>query len=453
MATSKQPKNKAKTKTAKKTGASKTEDKVQTKAAGRAARYEFDILGDDAQESIHEASEALQAISERRKNRPTAFKTLAEIRRSMVLLRSFRMQHALGCYGLPEATLIEIIGGDHIGKSTLVHWILGGAMLQGIPAALQETENKPLTDDWAKRAMHSDPVIAAKMLERLRIFPGVFELGQMESNLYDWVRVMREDVKVPLSTPLIMAVDSWSKLMNADESAGFYDYGDNMDAERKKKMKGTNEGSNFVHAKWAQAWCRKLPSFLAKNNVILIVVSHQNDAVDMSGGKTSYMSPEQGNLYNKKKIGGRAFNQNAAIQLIMTRAGVAKDGAGDKIGSIIKMRVDKNSYGPNNRTMEWILQNDKFTDTETFIEPSLVFHEDLGKWLADEKLLGITVTRKRYTCPELGLVNATSAELEAALLANEDVLNRLGNLLRIRGYENVVDKIKDELQADVPEDE
>ena len=421
-------------------------DKPERQVDGRPRKYDFDILADDGDASMELASDAILAMSERRKNRPTAFKTLTEIRRSMIPIRSFRMQYALGCYGLPEATLIEIIGGDHIGKSTLVHWLLGGAMLEGVPASLQETENKPLTADWAMRAMHHDPATARKMMSRLKIFPQVFELDQMEKNMEDWAKVMREEVGVPLSTPIVMAVDSWSKLMNQSEAAGFYDYGDNMDAEQKKKRKDTNEGSNFVHAKWAQAWCRKLPSFLARYNMTLILVSHQNDAVDMSGGKTSFMTPEAGNLYNKKKIGGRAFNQNAAVQLIMSRTGLAKDSSGDKVGAVIKMRVDKNSYGPNNRTMEWILRNDKFVDTEDHIEQSLVFHEDLGKWMTDEKLLGVTASRKRFTCDDLGLINATSEELEAALYARPDVMNSLGRDLKIRGYNDVVDRIRDELE-------
>ena len=434
-------------KAARKTAA---EEKPVRQVDGRARKYDFDILADDGEDKLDLASDALLAISNRRKNSPTAFKTLAEIRRSMIPLRSFRMQYTLGCYGLPEGCLIEIIGGDHIGKSTLVHWLLGGAMLEGVPASLQETENKPLTDDWAMRALHHDPATAQKMLKRLKIFPNVFELGQMEKNMEDWVKVMREEVGVPLSTPLVMAVDSWSKLMNSAEAAGFYNYGDNMDAENKKKRKETNEGSNFGHAKWAQAWCRKLPSFLAANNLTLIIVSHQNDSVDMSGGKggASFMTPEMGNLYNKKKIGGRAFNQNAAVQLIMSRVGTAKDSNNNKIGAVIRMRVDKNSYGPNNRVMEWTLRNDGFMDTEDRIEPSLEFHEDLGTWMATNGLLGISSTRKRYTCDALNLINATSEDLEAALNARPDVLNKLGRDLKIRGYENVVDQIKDELEKD-----
>lgn len=424
---------------------------TDTKASGR--RYEYDVLADECEDTLDAATEALLAMRERRKNRPTDFKTVTEIRRSMIPLRSFRMQYALGCYGLPEATLIEVIGGEHIGKSTLVHWISGGAMLQGVPCAIQETEGKALTPDWAMRAMHHDTATAQKMLKRLKVFEDVFELGQMEENLEDWVNVMRHKVGVPLSTPLFMAVDSWSKLMNPSEAAGFYNYGDFMEADAKSKRKDTNDGSNFVHAKWAQAWCRKLPSFLKANNVTLLIVSHQNDNVDMSGKSSSFMSAEQGNLYNKKKIGGRAFNQNAAVQIILSRKGLAKDSAGDKIGTQIAMRVDKNSYGPNNRTMEWTLRNDKFMDTEDTIDSSLVFHEDMAKWMTDEKLLGLTASRKRYTCDDLGLVNATSEELEAALAARPEVLNALGKDLKIRGYENVVDKILNEIDQKVQEDE
>jgi len=346
----------------------------------------------------------------------------------------------IGCYGLPEASLIEIIGAENIGKSTLLHWILGGAMLEGIPCAVQETEAKELTPHWAGRAMHPDRKLSQRMLERLDVFPEVFELTQMEDNLYDWVHTMRVVVGVPKSTPLIMAVDSWSKLMNSSESAGFYDYGDNMDAKAKAKKKGTNEGSNFVHAKWAHAWCRKLPSFLATHNVMLIIISHQNDSVDMTGG-SSFMSAESGALWNKKKIGGRAFNQNASLQLILSRSGVAKDSAGTKIGTNLKMRVDKNSFGPTNRIMEYMLKNDRFVDSESRLEPNLMFHEGLAKWFADERIKGTTASRKRYTCEALGVVNATSEDFETALNSCPAALNEIGQDLKIYGYEDVVDII------------
>jgi hypothetical protein len=266
------------------------------------------------------------------------------------------------------------------------------------------------------------------------------------------VHTMRNVVGVPKSTPLVMAVDSWSKLMNASEAAGYYDYGDNLEAKAKKKQKGTNEGSNFVHSKWAHAWCRKLPSFLAVNNVILIIISHQNDSVDMGGGGSSFMSAESGALWNKKKIGGRAFNQNAALQLILARAGVAKDGTGNKIGTLIKMRVDKNSFGPTNRVMEYTLRNDRFADTEASLDPSLVFHEGLAKWFADERLLGTTASRKRYSCDPLGLVNATSEDFEYALQACPETLNEVGRSLQIYGYENVVDDISGSIthEAELP---
>lgn len=409
---------------------------------GRA--FGFNILDKDDDEFSEQIMESLTGMKERRKNRPTGFKSASEIKRSMIPVRDFRMQYVLGSYGLPQGTCIEIIGGEGIGKSTLLYWLGGGAMLAGSPFAIQETEGKALVPAWAGRAMHTDPKMANKMLKRMTVFEDTFSLDQMEENMMDWFKIMREKVGVPIETPIFMGIDTWSKLMSPSEAAGFQDYGDKLSAEEKKKFKATNEGSNLVHSKWAAAFCRRLPYVLNKYNAVLLNNCHQNAKINMNPGKgVSFMSDDQKLAYNKTKIGGNAFNQNAAVQLILTAKGGAKNSDNKIIGQRVGLRVDKNSYGPRDRTMEYEIINQGFKDTDNYIEPNIRFAKDLALWMTTEKLVGTTANRGRYTCESLGVINATAEDFATAFHANTEVVHQLGVDLHISGYDHTIDKINE----------
>lgn len=323
-------------------------------------------------------------------------------------------------------------------------------MERGVPCALQETENKELTVEWAGRALSQNRAVAEKMLHRIGV-TRTFALAQMDEQMIDWFEISRgkrpgKNRAVPLDTPMLMVVDSWSKMLSDVEAAGFYDYGDNLSADKKKKAKATGEASNFGHAKFAQAWTRRLPSFLSAHNGVLVMVSHQNDKVEMSGSG-SKMTAEAGALYNKTKIGGRALNQNSAIQLIIGRKGQIKDSNNDKYGTTVRVRVEKNSYGPKDRVFEYDLLFDKHQDTDTYLAPNLDFDRPMCDFFAEQGILQTTINKKRYSSPVLGLTQVTAKEFSAAFHANLDIRNEVGRALKIRGYENEVDTVKSEIES------
>lgn len=393
--------------------------------------------------------EALLAMQDRRKNRTTGFKTAAEVTRSMIPIRDFRLQYLLGCKGLPHGTCIEIIGGENIGKSTLTYWLAGGAIMAGGHVAIQESEGKALSPDWALRALHSNPEVAKKMLNQITVFENVFSLDQMEENMLDWFKVMREEIGVPMHLPLLMIVDSWSKLMSVAESEGYFDWGDKLDTAGKKAFKGTAEGSNFGHSKWAHAFCRRLPYTLTHYNAVLLNVCHQNDKVSMSMGGGGFSIPEDAkNMFNKTKIGGRAFNQNSSIQLILGYKGAVKNSDNKSVGQKVAIRCDKNSYGPKNRVVEYELHDQDFNDTEGYLDPSIRFHKDLANWMTTEKLLGTTASRARYTSDAVGVINATAEDFSVAFHANQELVNELGIELGIQGYSNILESINEQPEKD-----
>lgn len=416
--------------------------------------YSFDILGDDQDDLVWNAQEALDTIFNSRKNRVTGFAPMSTVQQNMIPYREFMFQVLCGSKGLPAGTIMEIIGAPGLGKTSLTTWLMGGAMLCGIPCAYMETEGKQMNKDHMLRMLHPDRKLAEKMQQRIGLFPQVRTLLQMEEFAEEWVRTMRGlntrgklREPVPMDTPIMLVVDSISKLLPKGEAAGYVDYGDLGD---RSKRKAVGESSNLEYSKWMAGWTRRSAALFHDNNASIVLVSHQTEKVDMSGGKggSSFMSAEAKALYNKSKIGGKAINQSASLQIILAYKGLAKDSAGNKIGKVVKARIEKNSYGPENGLAEWNLINSGFKDTTTEIEQAIRFEEGFANFMADKGYFGTKVLRKRYTCERIGAVNATASEFKALFDADSSAAQELGALLSIHGYDPIVDEILEEEEDD-----
>lgn len=391
---------------------------------------------------------ALDGAVSSRKNQSVSFKKMSEIQEGFAFpFRHFLMQYAVGQYGVPPQKIIDIIGAEGIGKSTLVMDMLGSAMDVGCPALYLECESKQIPPPRVMRALHPSISRAYKMLNRLRVEP-VNSLDHMWQAMKDFVYIARgtkgtkDTPRVPMHVPIVIAVDPWSKLLNPDEAAGFYNYGDNMSDAKKKKFKEINEGSNLGHAKWAHKWCRLLPAFLKQYNVVLIIVHHQNDKIDMGGSGPSFMTPESSALYNKTRIGGKALHQNTALTLILSRRGLAKNGSGDITGNLISCRVAKNSLGHDNIKFYYELRTGFYNDTLTHMDPAINFNIGFATMCAEQKWMSTSVKGSKFSSPVLGVTEVSADEFCEAFNANQEVKFNLGKQLGINGYVDVVDNIK-----------
>jgi RecA/RadA recombinase len=351
---------------------------------------------------------------------------LDEVARDFIKFDSILLQSTIGMCGIPNGTLLEIIGQDGVGKSSLLFTIAGQAMAQGSPFFYVETENKLMDEARVKRCLNTDPTVAEKMYS-LITSQQCDDIPSMVTAIEDFADSCRNN-GVPMNVPIVCAVDSFSKLMSPTESVGrsFYSGSDTG-----KKEFGTDK-VNFGHAKFAHQWCRILPSWLRQKNVILLVVSHQNQKVDTGFGGGSFMSADVAAAYNRTKIGGNAFNQNAALQIILTRKGFAKQGT-EKVGQIVKLTVAKNSYGPEGQTCDFEIVSKPYLDTDIYKQPSVFFANTTCSWLALNKYFGVTESRKRYTCEALGIVSAKPEDFYAAF-KDSDLPNDLGRDLSVIGY-------------------
>jgi RecA/RadA recombinase len=389
------------------------------------------------------AMESLHAMRAARKNDATTLRSLNQIKRNGIPIDHFYMQYALGLSYLPSRCGIEVIGGEGLGKSTLIFTLLGMAARANVPSMYEECEGKPMLEHQIRRCLSADAAQAKLIFERAVKIADGREITQAIKDVEEWIfdlrgcSVRNKVPRLPAENPIVVAIDTWSKLMSPGQAAGYMDHGDNMKPEVAKNKKETGEGSNFEHAKLAAWWTRRWPYLLSNNNVLLLTVAHQNPKIDMGG--TSKMSADAGALYNKTKIGGAAFNQSCAIQIILKKMGQAKNGSGEVTGTLVRFRVDKNSFGPTNRVMDYELRNVYSEDTAVYHEPAIQLDAAMAKWFADTRILNTTADRKRYTCEALGVIGGTPEDLSKALHSNMPMMTKLAMDLSIHGYDETTE--------------
>jgi len=386
----------------------------------------FDLLSDDSY--ADQVKETMLTLASKKKRYSGVTDYASVSKNHLELIDNIYFQHTIGMRGLPNGTLIEIIGQDGIGKTSLVWTLAGFAMSQNSPFFLVESEAKPMDKKRVQRCLSSDIELSQKMIDRVLV-SCCTNLLDAVSEIEDWVNTQRKDIGVPMEVPLVCAIDTFSKMMAPKEAEGRSYYQDAKTTKKAKTLEELGTGTNFEHAKYAQKWCRTLPAWLDNKNVILIIVSHQNQKIDMGFGG-GFVS----DAFNRTKIGGNAFNQNAALQLILTREGYLIHN-GDKIGTKVKATVAKNSYGPEGGIVRYELVSRPWLDDgDNFQQSSLYFDNTTADWFASNGILDTRCDRKRYTCDTLGVTGVKADEFCEALRNKPDIMNNLSMERHILGY-------------------
>jgi hypothetical protein len=292
-----------------------------------------------------------------------------------------------------------------------------------------------------KRCLSTDKAQAEKFYSRL-IIDQVSDIKTAVMNLENFVIESRDAnsaIYVPQHIPIVCFQDTFSKLMSPGEAEGVSVYeGDRAPVTEL----GTN--ANPEAAKIAHSWARRWPYFLSHYNVILFFARHLNDKVDMSGGGGGSFGGGSiaGDAYNRTSRGGKAFNQNAALQMTLSRIKYLSakiDGQDEKVGVQGQITVVKNSYGADGKKLQYVINTVPRTDTDTYQEPSMSFATSTCDWLFNHKLLPMTKKNNNcYTAKSLDLYDVPCDEFHRVFHSKPELIEQLGKQLGIYGYTNVV---------------
>jgi recA bacterial DNA recombination protein len=401
--------------------------KPKVEAAGREK-----VLG---KMTVH-IRQSIEILNERSQQRPIRLFTPAMLRRNVIPYEELPFQHMLGSIGFRYPCAIEVVAQEGVGSTTFVFDWISRLLDVGCYPIYCECEGKQMSDKRIKRIMDRDPKMAVSKVNAIE-FTEARSLAQFDATLRQTVKDLRKRCDSEPETkgnPIFFFADPWGALMSKGEAKGNTEWGLSSTA-KKEAPKETADGSNFEHAKHAQAMARWLPAFMEENNCTVIFLNKQNDKIDMNAKPTpGYLAPSP--LKNDTRVGGRALKRLCAYRMTMMSLSDirAKDGGKEVYGHHLRMMMVKNSYGPRTRTCDSTLFFDRHKDEEGYQAPAFTYADRTASWMVAHKFLGTTVEKDLYTCDTLGCIAVQPEELMVTLREHPEHVAFLGGQLDIEGY-------------------
>lgn len=389
----------------------------------------FNIFGDEANKQRTKDLMAKAGVG-------AGFRSSTQAARDYLPVPWVAFQYLIGRPGIPLNTIAEFIGAEAVGKSSFVYALMGEFVANNIPCYYINSEPKALEPDWQLRLLGTDPEKGKKIRDAIDI-QQLNALEEMDEHLRAWVKIKREEEGIPMDVPLVVVIDSITKLMNPEEFAvsGLA----KLKPGERKKPEGVGNVSQKpgVTAKWLHQWARLIAPLLEQKNVTIIAVSGQNQNMDAGGGP-SFVKPSE--KRNKTRTGGNALNQSAALQFTITYKGAYKNSAGTACGKEVLLFCDKNSYGPSFREIKYTLLDDRYENYPEDIEgvykqQAIDMSSALASLMVEHKILSTTVDRKRYSSPKANLVGLTAKSFVEKVLSNTELFMQVVQALSIKGYD------------------
>lgn len=381
---------------------------------------------------ISNVRKSIDALANRSRNRPLSMHTPATFRKMLFPYDDIYFQYMLGSIGLRNQSVIEIIAPEAVGKTTFCFDMIGRLAEAGCYTVYIECENKPMDISRIKRLLSRDKKKATLFLNMVQLVSArqLIECDEIIRRSVAELRKRCDDDPNTKGNPIYVFIDTWSSLKSSSEAQGQSTWGLSATA-KKAEVKDTGTGSNMGHSKHAQAMKRWLPEFMGIHNASVVFFNHQNVKVDMGGFKSPVMQSEKD---NDTTIGGRGLRHIASYRFIMTNAGLVKNKQKQNIGIHVNIKTRKNAYCGPGRSCGMTIYYDEHQDTATTYDETLSFAEKTAEWMAQERLLGTTVTNGLYTCDELGCLAVPAKRLYEALKGSPSHLQLIGETMKIEGY-------------------
>lgn len=384
----------------------------------------------------------LFADLEARAKTSDTFKSKTEIDNSYIPVPWLTLSYIIGRPGIPKGNIIEIMGLETVGKTSFVCALLGCFMSNNIPCLYLNSEPKAVLSDWRKRLFNTNPEMSEKIdnIYVNHVYNIVHTYDDADIMLREWIKERRETV--PKDIPLVVAIDSYTKLLNPEEAeVSFWDE-KGKKGDKDTAMKGVADVSKKpgVTAKWLHQWLRSIAVLLEQQNVTLIMVAGK--AMDQNANQ--FLSKEAQDRYNKTRPGGTAMNQSASLQLNLGYKGAIKNGT-TIVGKMIEIYVQKNSYGPEKRSIVYNLYDgraENFAGKDIpgkYIAPAIDMDEALCSLLVEHGLFGLTVSMRKYSSEELNLFRVRPDAIVRAINEDPERVLKVANKLSIYGYETEED--------------
>jgi RecA/RadA recombinase len=386
----------------------------------------FDIFSEEA--SMQRTKDLMAKVG-----RGTGFTNATNTSRGFLPVPWLGMQYLIGRPGIPVNTVVEFIGAEGVGKSSLTFALMGSFVANNIPCYYVNSEPKALEPDWQLRLLGSDEVKAKRIRDIINV-QSLNSFEEMDEHMRAWVNIKRDEEKIPIDVPLVMIVDSVSKLMNPEE---FSVSGLAKPKAGEKAVEGLGSLSKKpgVSARWLHDWGRQLSGYLEAKNLTLIVVSAQNQNMDAAG---AYIKPAEKN--NDTCVGGYAMRQIASLRFTVTYKGAVKNSRQESVGKEVLLYCKKNSYGPSFREIKYQLLDDRQENYKTdvpgtYVGQAIDMDAGLAAVMADRRILGTTVNKKRYSSTKLNAYELSAQEFIEHIANDPDMFKQLTDALSIKGYE------------------
>jgi RecA/RadA recombinase len=361
---------------------------------------------------------------------------------SRCVLPDFQLQRLFNNRFFPSSRVFEIMGETGIGKTTMAFSLLCTMAKQGCYGYYMMTEGKLPNASRLQRICSTNPrhwelIDSAGMITTTKIT----NTKAFEDALLTYLKVTRGVTadpkrKVPvldMKKPIFVVLDSFTKLLPANEAKGKVEYGDLNSAANAKKMQNIGDGSNFGLSKFSHGFFRTWSAIAEQYNVFLICITHQNDDVDMGA---SFLPAAAMKLNNDTTVGGKALKQSAAYRWLMVSSTTEKKKTtGEIVAKNTKIKVFKNSDGGEGTIVTMKIPTVFPEDSDDFLEPAFTFADSFAEDCANNGWMDTTVSSKRYTCEMIGVEGVTAGKFYKAFLANKEAVKYLGKLLKIEGYQ------------------